>query len=181
MQFKGQEFQRIYSQDARQNQAELESRIAELELQLESEQLKSEEYLDSLKRSQADFINYKRRTTQDQQEERAVAQIAVLEQLLPVLDNLGRAIQAMPAENADQPWAQGILLVGKQLFSTLEQMGVRQVGKEGEVFDPRLHEAVMSQPDTGRQAGTIVQVTRPGYALNERIIRPAQVIVASAA
>jgi len=178
MQFKGQEFQRIHSQDARQDKAELESRIAELELQLESERLKSEGYLDSLRRSQADFINYKRRTSQDQQEERAAAQVAVLEQLLPVLDNLGRAIQAAPAENANQPWTQGILLVGKQLFSTLEQMGVRQVGKEGEVFDPRLHEAVMSQPDTGLETGTIVQVTRPGYALNDRIIRPAQVIVA---
>lgn len=171
----------MYSQDAQQEQAELESRIAELELQLESERLKSEECLDSLRRSQADFINYKRRTSQDQQEERAAAQAAVLEQLLPVLDDLGRAMQAAPAENADQPWAQGIFLVGKRLFSTLEQMGVRQVGKEGEVFDPRVHEAVMSQPDTGRSAGTVVQVTRPGYALNDRIIRPAQVIVAGAA
>src|SRR5437588_8857470 len=125
MQFKGQEFQRINSQDVRQDQAELESRIAELELQLESERLKSEEYLDSLRRSQADFVNYKRRTTQDQQEERAAAQVAVLEQLLPVLDDLGRAMQAAPADNAGQPWAQGIFLVGKQLFSTLEQMGVR--------------------------------------------------------
>ncbi|GAC1564872.1 MAG: nucleotide exchange factor GrpE [Ktedonobacteraceae bacterium] len=181
MQFKGQEFRQIDSEDQREAQDDRASQVAELELKLESEQLKSEECLDSLRRSQADFINYKRRIVQEQQEGRAAAQAAMLEQLLPLLDDLGRALQAAPQEYADQPWVEGIFLVGKRLSSTLEQMGVRQVGKVGEMFNPHLHEALMTQPGSGAPTGTILQVTRPGYALGERIVRPAQVIVAGAA
>jgi molecular chaperone GrpE len=176
MQFKGQEFQQARPQP----EEERANQLAELELKLESEQAKSEEYLDSLRRTQADFINYKRRTVQEQQEGRVAAQAATLEQLLPILDDLGRALQSAPQEYADQPWVQGIFLVGKRLFSTLEQMGVKQVGKAGEMFDPRVHEALMTRAGTGAPTGTIVQVTRPGYALGERVIRPAQVIVAGA-
>ncbi|HVB72759.1 MAG TPA: nucleotide exchange factor GrpE [Ktedonobacteraceae bacterium] len=181
MQFKGQEFEQINPQDARQARDEQASQIAELELKLESQELKSEEYLDSLRRTQADFINYKRRAVQEQQDGRVASQAAMLEQLLPVLDDLGRALQSAPDEYANQPWVQGIFLVGKRLASTLEQMGVRQIGQVGEMFDPHLHEALMTRAGTGAPAGTIVQVTRPGYALGERIIRPAQVIVAGEA
>jgi molecular chaperone GrpE len=159
-----------------QNEASI--RIAELELQLEAEQRKSEEYLDGLRRSQADFINYKRRSAQEQQDARVAAQAAVIERLLPVLDDLGRALDSAPAEFADQPWVEGIFLVRRRLFATLEQMGVRQVGKVGEVFDPNIHDALMTQSGTGSPMGTVVQVTRSGYVLGDRIIRPAQVIVA---
>ena len=162
-------------------QQEANNRIAELELQLESEQHKSEEYLDGLRRSQADFINYKRRSVQEQQDARIGAEASVIERLLPVLDDLGRALDSAPAEFADQPWVEGIFLVRRRLFNTLEQMGVRQVGKVGEAFDPSIHDALMTQSGTGSPMGTVVQVTRSGYALGDRIIRPAQVIVAGAA
>jgi molecular chaperone GrpE len=156
------------------------NRIAELQLQLEAEQRKSEEYLDALRRVQADFINYKRRSVQEQQEGRAAAESSVIERLLPVLDDLGRALDSAPAEYADQPWVEGIFLVRRRLFSALEQIGVRQVGSVGEAFDPNIHDALMTQSGTGSPMGTVVQVTRSGYALGERIIRPAQVIVAGA-
>lgn len=162
-------------------QHESNNRIAELELQLESEQHKSEEYLDGLRRSQADFINYKRRSAQEQQDARVAAEAAVIERLLPVLDDLGRALDSAPAEFADQPWVEGISLVRRRLFNTLEQMGVRQIGKVGEAFDPNIHDALMTQSGTGSPMGTVVQVTRSGYVLGDRIIRPAQVIVAGAA
>ncbi len=161
-------------------QNEANNRIAELQLQLEAEQQKSEGYLDGLRRSQADFINYKRRSAQEQQDGRAAAEAAVIERLLPVLDDLGRALDSAPAEFADQPWVAGIFLVRRRLFSTLEQMGVQQVGKVGEAFDPNIHDALMTQSGTGSPMGTVVQVTRSGYALGDRIIRPAQVIVAGA-
>lgn len=173
MQQSGREFETApYQEQAQQEQ------LAELHLQLESEQQKSEEYLDLLRRTQADFINYKRRMGQEQQEGRIAGQVAVLEQVLPVLDDLGRALSSAPPELANSPWVQGVLLVARRLMSTLEQMGVRQIGRPGEPFDPRLHEAVSIQANTGAADGTIAQVTRPGYALGERIIRPAQVIVA---
>lgn len=169
-------------EQAEQNeQNEAGNRIAELQLQLEAERQKSEEYLDGLRRSQADFINYKRRSAQEQQDARVAAEAAVIERLLPVLDDLGRALDAAPAEFADQPWVEGIFLVRRRLFSTLEQMGVRQIGKVGEVFDPNIHDALMTQSGTGAPMGTVVQVTRSGYALSDRVIRPAQVIVAGVA
>jgi len=168
-------------QAAEPEQVEQANEVAALTQELEAAQLKSEEYLDLLRRTQADFMNYKRRTSQEQNEERVIAQIAVLEQIFPVLDDLGRALQATPAELADQPWVQGIELVARRLISVLEQLGVRQVGKPGEKFDPRWHEAVTMQSQSDMPEGTIVQVTRPGYAVGERVIRPAQVIVAGAA
>lgn len=183
MHYNGQNFQPgdANPRQGSENLNEAANRIAELQLQLEAEQKKSEEYLDALRRMQADFINYKRRTIQEQQEARASAESSVIERLLPVLDDLGRALDATPTEYADQSWVEGIFLVRRRLFSTLEQIGVRQVGSVGEAFDPHLHDALMTQSGTGSPMGTVVQVTRSGYALGERIIRPAQVIVAGAA
>jgi molecular chaperone GrpE len=182
MQQEGQEHETLTPQQAVElEQLEQADQVAALTQKLEAVQLKSEEYLDLLRRTQADFINYKRRTSQEQNEERITAQIAVLEQVLPVLDDFGRALQAAPAELAGQPWVQGIQLVARRLISVLEQLGVRQVGKPGEKFDPHWHEAVTMQPQSDMPEGTILQVTRPGYAVGERVIRPAQVIVAGAA
>ena len=182
MQYNGRNSRRKDGQERTEQgeQQEANMRITELELQLEAEQHKSEEYLDGLRRSQADFINYKRRSAQEQQDARAAAGAAVIERLLPVLDDLGRALDSAPAEFADQPWVEGIFLVRRRLFATLEQMGVRQVGKVGEAFDPNIHDALMTQSGTGSPMGTVVQVTRSGYVLGDRIIRPAQVIVAGA-
>ncbi len=183
MQYNGQGFKRSDPQARQEQNAqdELASRIAELQLRLEAEQKKSEEYLDALRRMQADFVNYKRRSVQEQQEARVSVESSVIERLLPVLDDLGRALLATPAEYADQSWVEGIFLVRRRLFNTLEQIGVRQVGSVGEAFDPNIHDALMTQSGTGSPMGTVVQVTRSGYALGERIIRPAQVIVAGVA
>ncbi|HJT58970.1 MAG TPA: nucleotide exchange factor GrpE [Ktedonobacteraceae bacterium] len=155
-----------------------EELLVELKTQLVAEQAKSEEYLDMLRRTQADFINYKRRTGQEQNESRIAAQAAVLAQVLPILDDLGRALQAAPSELRDNSWVQGILLVAKRLMSVLEQLGVRQIGQPGEKFDPRWHEAVAREERADVPEGTILQVYRPGYMLGDRVIRPAQVTVA---
>ena len=151
-----------------------------LEQELQAEQRKSEEYLDMLRRSQADFINYRRRVGQDKAEADTATQIALLQRLLPVLDDLGRALTSTPAELAGQPWVQGIHLVARRLGGVLEELGVRQVGREGERFDPRWHEAVAMGVQPAVPEGTILHVAQPGYILGERIIRPARVVVSTA-
>jgi molecular chaperone GrpE len=138
-----------------------------------------QECLDTLRRTQADFINYKRRALHEQAEARTAAQGELLETLLPVLDDLGRALEATPAELSDRPWVQGLHLVARRLGQILQQMGVEQVGLPGEVFDPYWHEAVLTQPCSDMPEGTIVHVARPGYTLGERVLRPAQVVVAA--
>ncbi|GAC1392136.1 MAG: hypothetical protein NVSMB38_14660 [Ktedonobacteraceae bacterium] len=151
-----------------------------LEQQLAAEQQKAQAYLDMLRRTQADFVNYKRRVSQKQTEGHVAAQRTLLETLLPVLDDLGRALESVPPDVAQHPWTQGILLTAKRLTETLHQLGVRQVGAPGERFDPRWHEALMTELRLDVPEGTILRVTRPGYALEDRIIRPAHVIVAHA-
>jgi molecular chaperone GrpE len=141
-------------------------------------QQKAEEYLDLLQRTQADLANYRRRMSQEQAENRVVAQSEVLSSLLPVLDDLGRALVAVPPELVTHPWVQGLLLITRRLTAQLGQLGVRQIGTVGEPFDPHRHEAITTEARAGVPEGTILDVTQPGYALGERIIRPAQVSVA---
>ena len=153
---------------------------AQGEQRLPAEQLKTEECLDLLRRTQADFVNYRRRMSQEQAEGRIAAQIALLSRLLPVLDDLGRALGAIPSELATHPWVQGLLLVERRLTTLLDQLGVRQIGTPGESFDPRWHEAITTEARADVPEGTILQVAQPGYVLGERVIRPAQVVVARA-
>jgi molecular chaperone GrpE len=152
--------------------------MSQLQQKLQDEQSKAEEYLDLLRRTQADLINYRRRVTQEQDEARASAQINVLQQILPVIDDLDRALAAAPPDLANNPWVQGIVLASRRIDATLERLGVRKIGKPGEQFDPRRMEALASEPKPGVPEGTVLAVVRPGFALGDRIIRPAQVIVA---
>src|SRR5438309_8567207 len=153
---------------------------AQVQQRLNAEQQKAEECLDLLQRTQADFVNYRRRMSQEQAEGRIAAQSALLSQLLPVLDDLGRALGAAPPELATHPWVQGLFLVARRLTTVLDQLGVRQIGTPGEPFDPRWHEAITTEARADVPEGTILHVSRPGYVQGERIIRPAQVSVASA-
>ena len=157
-----------------------ETEAPSVEQQLAVAQQQQQECFDALLRAQADFLNYKRRAHQEQAEARAAARQELLETLLPVLDDLGRALEATPDELERAAWVQGIHLVARRLTMTLQQLGVQQIGSPGESFDPHRHEAVMTERRDDLPEGTVVHVTRPGYALGERVMRPAQVIVAAA-
>lgn len=148
------------------------------EQQLTAEQQRAEEYLDLLQRTQADFVNYRRRVSQEQAEGRIVAKSELLSQLLPILDDLERALAAAPPELRTDPWVQGLFLTARRLTTTLDRLGVQQIGTPGEPFDPRWHEAIMTEVRADVPEGTILHVIQPGYVLGERVIRPAQVTVA---
>ncbi len=152
----------------------------QLEQLLTAEQQKAEDYLNMLRRTQSDFVNYRRRISQEQAETRLAAQIELLSHLLPVLDDLRRALEAAPPELVSHPWVQGLFLVARRLTALLDRLGVRQIGVPGEPFDPRWHEAVMTEARADVPEGTILSVAQPGYALNDRVIRPAQVSIAGA-
>jgi len=185
MQQNGQEQQDQRPQQQAAEQPEREGKpssstvSAQLEQRLTAEQQKAEECLDLLRRTQADFVNYRRRMGQEQAEGRVAAQSAILSQMLPVLDDLRRALEAAPPELATHPWVQGLYLVARRLTTLLDQLGVRQIGTTGESFDPRWHEAITREARADVPEGTILHVSQPGYALGERVIRPAQVSVAS--
>ena len=172
--------QQAVGQPEREGESNAAMASAQGEQRLRAEQLKAEECLDLLRQTQADFVNYRRRMSQEQAEGRIAAQMALLSRLLPVLDDLGRALRAVPPELATHPWVQGLLLVARRLTTVLDQLGVLQIGTPGELFDPRWHEAITTEVRADVPEGTILDVLQPGYALGERVIRPAQVSVARA-
>ena len=158
----------------------LRAQLDEARSQADELRRKAEAYLDLAQRAQADFQNYKRRTEQERERTTKDANADLLRQLLPALDDLERALGQVPADLADHTWTQGVSLVGQKLQRTLEQQGLTRVGAEGEEFDPHVHEAVAYEEHPEYGEGQVAQVYRPGYRLHERVLRPAQVIVARA-
>lgn len=147
--------------------------------QLEAVQAQADEYLDDLRRERAAFQNYKKRQQNEQAELRQTAQAGLLTQILPILDDMERALQAVPEDKADQPWIEGILLIQRKLQNTLEGIGVVQVEVEpGQLFDPFLHEAVSYEEHEDHQEGQVIAVVQKGYQLGERVLRPVMVRVA---
>jgi len=136
-------------------------------------------YLDLAQRTQADFDNYRKRMAREVRaaEARGIAKLA--KELLPALDNLERALQAVEQSDPDHHLTQGIRLVTSELSVALGRAGIQGYDPTGEQFDPNQHEAVAQQPFEGKQSGTVVQVLQSGYRLNDAILRPARVIVAS--
>lgn len=131
-----------------------------------------------LLRLQADFDNFRKRTARERLEQTALAEAALVANLLPVLDNFDRALANLPQE-ADTSWAEGVQLVHKQLLDVLGQQGLERVNCE-QPFDPNLHEAVMRETCTDDEAeGTILQEFQPGYLYQGRLLRPSMVKVAT--
>jgi molecular chaperone GrpE len=145
-------------------------RLAELEADLA--QLNA-----TYRRLAADFENYKRRKGQEGEELARYGAAALLQALLPALDNLDRATSHIPADAADG-LSEGLRLTVKQLEEALASQGIRRIASVGEPFDPRLHNAVLTVPAEGAQPGTVVAVLAPGYLIHDRVVRPAQVSVA---
>lgn len=144
--------------------------------ELEAEREKADTYYKNWQRSAADFINYKRRVEQERGETARFASAALVINILPVFDDLDRAVQTVDASLAGLNWVQGILAIHKKFQQLLQAMGVSEVAAEGEAFDPARHEAIGEQPGP---EGKVLHVVQKGYTLNEKVIRPAMVIVGS--
>jgi molecular chaperone GrpE len=140
------------------------------------EKAKAEDYLANWQRSQADFINYKKRCEKEKEEIGEYSKSTVIKSILPVLDDFERAISAVPQGNVDSGWIEGVQLIERKLRNTLESLGLECIECVGECFDPYTHEAI-------RQAcgeeGIVLEEVQKGYKLNDKVIRPSQVVVGS--
>lgn len=159
----------------------------------DGEEAKALEYLADLKRVQADFENYKKRQQESQKELGGFLIEKLVLDIVPVLDNFRTATMHVPSEQKDSPWVVGIQYIEKQLETVLTDNGIQTIEvREGEVFDPKIHEAVSKEQSTenSQQEGeakggepvepkghTIAKVIQKGYKFGERVIRPAKVIV----
>jgi molecular chaperone GrpE len=139
---------------------------------------KAEEYLDLAKRTQADFENFRKRAAKDMAASGARAKAGLIRELLPVVDNLERALGAV--EESDDGVGQGLKLVYAELQGVLTRNGVEAMEPSGEPFDPTVHEAISTRPAPEEaEPGTVLDVVEKGYKLDETIIRPARVVVAA--
>jgi len=150
--------------------------IAALKQSLVEAEAKAEANLANWQRAQADFINYKRRTEQEKEEISKLANSILVLNLLPSLDDLGRAFTSIPPRLVKLSWVDGIRLIWRKLQTTLEAQGLSEVKAVGEPFDPYLHEAV--RQDKGKEGIVVVEVQK-GYKFRDKIIRPSKVIVGS--
>ncbi|MHB0877062.1 MAG: nucleotide exchange factor GrpE [Anaerolineae bacterium] len=151
---------------------------AQLAKELAEAQAKATEYLDGWQRERAAFANYRKRA---EQERAAVSQEAcadVVCQLLPVLDDLARACDNIPAEIAGNTWANGVCMVLRKLEQTIERLGVEPISVEGATFDPSLHEALTHEEAPGFGEGDVIGEVTRGYRLGNRVLRCSLVRVA---
>ena len=141
---------------------------------LQEEKEKARRLLANWQRAEADFANFKRRVEQERNEARRLANAALIINILPVLDDLERALSSLSIELAGLTWFDGIRLIYRKLQLVLESAGVSQIEAEGQPFDPRFHEAVMY--GDGEEGKVVAEVQR-GYKINDRVLRPAMVVV----
>jgi molecular chaperone GrpE len=145
------------------------------------EQLRAE--LDRCKdqslRCQAELDNYRKRAAREMDDHRKYANIGLIRDLLPVLDNVQRAIEAAEKSTDGSGLLDGVKLVAQQLQGVLESHHCVKIEALGAPFDPHLHHAILQQPSPEHPANTVIMVTQDGYQLNDRVVRPSQVIVST--
>lgn len=157
--------------------AKKKDKAAEIALAAEKEKLEKElaEEKDRYQRMLAEYANYKRRTEQEKEQIGLFTKAEILTSLLTSLDNMERAVAAPAGDD----YKTGVDLVMRQFMEALQKMGLEEVGKEGEPFNPEVHNAVMREDAEGVDVETVTQVFQKGYKLGDKVLRPAMVKVAN--
>ena len=159
------------TENGEQAQAEVET----LQKQLEDAKAKATENLDGWQRTQAEFINYKNRVQRDRELDYASMKGDIIKKVLPVLDDMERALANRPE---DDSWANGMELIARKFQNILDAEGLKRIEAAGQLFDPNFHEAISSEPNEEVESGHVIEAVQNGYMLGERVIRPAMVRVA---
>ena len=165
--------------DWNESDADEEGRVSQLEAALLASESKIKEQQEGVLRAKAEVENMRRRTEQEIDKARKYALNKFSEELLPVIDNLERAIEAADAENeAIKPFLEGVELTHKTFVGVVDKFGLKVINPVGEVFNPEFHQAMSIQESADHESNTVMFVMQKGYELNGRVIRPAMVMVA---
>ncbi len=155
-----------------------DAKVAQLEAALLASEAKIQEQKDSVLRAKAEVENMRRRTEQEIDKARKYALNKFAEELLPVIDNLERAIAAADADNeVVKPILEGVEMTHKTFVDVVAKFGLKEINPEGEVFNPELHQAMSIQESADHESNTVMFVMQKGYELNGRVLRPAMVMV----
>jgi molecular chaperone GrpE len=148
-----------------------------LDEELAATRLERDQYLGLAQRTQADFENFRKRALRDNAAAGARAKAGLVRELLPVVDNLERAL--LSATEAEQSLAGGVRLVLNELEGVLARNGVERIEADGQPFDPTVHEALSTRSEEGADAGVVLEVVQKGYRLGDAVIRPTRVVVSA--
>jgi molecular chaperone GrpE len=159
--------------------AELQVRAEVAEAEAEAVRADLESVRGQWQRTQADFMNYRRRSEEERYAGQASATETLLRKTLGIADDLARALEHVPADQQASPWVEGVSAIERKLVGVLESEGVTGIAAVGEPFDPRLHEAVSMEPTNQVAEGTVTRELQKGYQLRDRVLRPALVVVAT--
>jgi len=140
-------------------------------------QRERDEYLDLAQRTRADFDNYRKRVSKDTADALQRGKLDVARQLIPVIDNLERAMAAEDGASDPAALAKGVSLVHGELREALTRVGLTAFDPAGDRFDPAWHEAISTRAEQGSKPGTVLETLEPGYRLGEQLLRPARVVV----
>jgi molecular chaperone GrpE len=144
---------------------------------LEQTKRERDEYLELAQRTRADFENYRKRVAKETSEALSRGKAELARELLPVIDNLERALESGSDPGAHEPLVKGVGLVLEELRGRLAGAGVEAFDPKGEKFDPTLHEALSAQSAEGTEPGLVIETLEKGYRLNGQVLRPARVVV----
>jgi len=137
-----------------------------------------DDYYDRLLRKTAEFDNYRKRIERERAQLSEAAAADLLQEMLPLVDDMERALKADPGTEATEAFRRGVELIHQQLLKTLGKRGVKPIDALGQDFDPHFHQAVAHEPADGRREGEVVEEFSRGYMLGDRLLRPAMVKVA---
>jgi molecular chaperone GrpE len=136
-----------------------------------------DEYLELAQRTRADFENYRKRVAKETSDALARGKAELARELLPVIDNLERALESGADASSHEALVKGVGMVRDELHGRLHSAGVESFDPTGEKFDPQLHEALSTKPDEGTEPGVVVETVAKGYRLNGQVLRAAKVVV----
>lgn len=155
--------------------------VVKLEEQLIAAKQEAAASYDRFTRTAADLENFRKRTMREKDELRQFATAGLMEDVIPILDNLGLGLAAARQQAEGKSIVDGLVLVLEQLKSTLARHGLKEINPAGQKFDPHFHECISHQPSAEFAEELVMQVVRLGFSLNGRLLRPASVVVSSGA
>ena len=154
---------------------------SELRAEMEEALREKDQFRALLQRTQADFVNFRKRAEAERDEARGSARRALISRFLEVMDSLEAALKDDAIAGVDERWVEGVRAIMRSFESVLAGEGVEAFKSIGEKFDPRMHEAVTRIPVEGSEPDTVIDVIRTGYKINDEVLRPAMVVVAGPA
>ena len=177
----GQQGEQVNAQAEASSQEETATKTELEELQEENEQLRNDanELLDKYRRSLAEFSNYRKRQNRDREQQTTQITMDILRRFLPILDDLERALENIPAEFSEHGWVEGVVLIKRKMDGLLADYGVEPIEAMGKPFDPNFHSAFLQGESDEYPAGMVMEELQRGYKLDNHILRPTLVKVST--